>query len=60
MTMTATSQLQDAIDQLNLALTALDVRQQVARGHESHVPPETDAQIAQRIAVAVGLIGGGR
>lgn len=56
--MTATSLIAAARDQLHLVLADLDARLEQQRGHESHVPPATDAQLRERVENALRLMGG--
>ncbi len=56
--MTATDAIAAARDQLHLVLDALDAREQQRRGHESHVPIATDAQLRARVENALRLMGG--
>jgi len=46
--------------QLHLVLADLDAREQQRRGHESHVPIATDAQLRERVVNALRLMGEGR
>lgn len=57
MTTTATLQLRAATEQLELVIAAFDARLQQARGHESHVPIETDAELRRRVEIALGHLG---
>lgn len=59
MTTTATLQLQAASSQLRLIVDALDAREQQRRGHESHVPLPTDAELRRMAEIALGHLGGG-
>lgn len=56
--MTATDAIAAARDQLHLVLAALDARLEQARGHESHVPIATDAQLRDIAEIALGHLGG--
>lgn len=58
MTTTATLREQAASAQLLRIINALDARLQQARGHESHVPLPTDAELRQMAELALGHLGG--
>jgi hypothetical protein len=55
---TVTSLIAAARAQLHLVLAALDARLEQQRGHESHVPIATDAQLRARVVNALRLMGG--
>lgn len=56
--MTATSAIPAALSQLDLILAAFDARDQQRRGHDSHVPLPTDAELRQRVELAVAMLSG--
>lgn len=49
-----------AVEQLELAVTAFDVREQQRRGVDHHVMTATDADIRARIQNAINLLTGGK